>query len=229
MARKTKEDTQKTITAILDAAEQVFCIHGVAKATIAQIADAAGVSKGAVYGHFDDKIEVCIAVCERGVADLRLAMSSPVPGKPLESLYRWGMEHMRLFNDSKSYRNVGEILWMKCERSPEFERIHRIREIWEEKAFRFVEKCIRRAIATGDLPPGTDPELSNLYLHSVLDGLMATCYYTDRISPDKIMEHTGRMLRMGLLSISRLMWDEVNIPEDRFFQTLRRGNVALKK
>jgi TetR/AcrR family acrAB operon transcriptional repressor len=52
MARKTKEEAQETRNAILDAAELVFQEHGVSHTSLAEIAAAAGVTRGAVYWHF---------------------------------------------------------------------------------------------------------------------------------------------------------------------------------
>lgn len=63
MARKTKEESQKTRDGILDAAERVFLEKGVGTTAMADLADAAGVSRGAVYGHYKNKIEQC---CEPG-------------------------------------------------------------------------------------------------------------------------------------------------------------------
>lgn len=62
MARKTKEESQKTRDGILDAAERVFLEKGVGTTAMADLADAAGVSRGAVYGHYKNKIEVCLAM-----------------------------------------------------------------------------------------------------------------------------------------------------------------------
>ncbi|EPK1419543.1 TetR family transcriptional regulator, partial [Pseudomonas aeruginosa] len=61
MARKTKEESQKTRDGILDAALE----KGVGTTAMADLADAAGVSRGAVYGHYKNKIEVCLAMCDR--------------------------------------------------------------------------------------------------------------------------------------------------------------------
>ena len=58
MVRKTKEDTEQTYTALLDAAERVFKDKGVAAATLNDIAGAAGMTRGAIYWHFKDKEEL---------------------------------------------------------------------------------------------------------------------------------------------------------------------------
>ena len=52
MARRTKQDAQATREALLDAAEHVFEQRGVARTSLNHIAEAAGLTRGAVYWHF---------------------------------------------------------------------------------------------------------------------------------------------------------------------------------
>ena len=65
MARRTKDEAEKTRNAILDAAEHVFNEHGVARTSLEEIARAANVTRGAVYWHFKDKIALCEAMLQR--------------------------------------------------------------------------------------------------------------------------------------------------------------------
>src|SRR5690606_12983243 len=53
--RRTKEQAEQTRASILAAAEQLFLEKGVAHSTLDQIARAAGVTRGAVYWHFENK------------------------------------------------------------------------------------------------------------------------------------------------------------------------------
>ncbi len=65
MARQTKERAEQTRETILDAAEQVFFKRGVARASIEEIAAEAGVTRGAVYFHFRDKVDLFLGIEER--------------------------------------------------------------------------------------------------------------------------------------------------------------------
>ena len=58
MARKTKTDALKTRQLLIDAAITQFAQHGVSNTTLSDIADAAGVTRGAVYWHFNSKTEL---------------------------------------------------------------------------------------------------------------------------------------------------------------------------
>ena len=58
MVRRTKEEAQETRNRILDAAERVFVERGVGRSSLNEIATAAGVTRGAIYWHFQDKADV---------------------------------------------------------------------------------------------------------------------------------------------------------------------------
>nr|WP_172689818.1 TetR family transcriptional regulator [Pseudomonas fluorescens]ASI38074.1 Putative TetR family transcriptional regulator TtgR [Pseudomonas fluorescens]AWH58706.1 Putative TetR family transcriptional regulator TtgR [Pseudomonas fluorescens] len=65
MARKCKEETDKTYGLLLDAAEEVFSRKGYANATFHEIAERAGLTRGAIYWHFSDKYQMLDAVLRR--------------------------------------------------------------------------------------------------------------------------------------------------------------------
>ncbi|MFD1328686.1 TetR family transcriptional regulator [Mycoplana ramosa] len=56
--RRTKAEAEATRQQILCAAERVFFRKGVSNATMEEVAKAAGVTRGAVYWHFANKIDV---------------------------------------------------------------------------------------------------------------------------------------------------------------------------
>lgn len=64
MSRR-KAEAERTREAILDAAETQFLAQGVSRTTLAHIATAAGVTRGAIYWHFEDKAAVFDALLER--------------------------------------------------------------------------------------------------------------------------------------------------------------------
>ena len=65
MARRTKEDAIATRNGLLDAAERVFAEKGVARASLSDIAEAAGATRGAIYWHFKDKVDLFNAMMDR--------------------------------------------------------------------------------------------------------------------------------------------------------------------
>ena len=58
MARRTKEDAEATRNKLLDAAAEVFFAKGVAGASLSEVAQAAGLTRGAIYWHLKDKVDL---------------------------------------------------------------------------------------------------------------------------------------------------------------------------
>jgi AcrR family transcriptional regulator len=58
MARKSKQDAQKTYHMLIDAAVNLFLEQGVTKTTLNQIAQYADVTRGALYWHFSGKGDI---------------------------------------------------------------------------------------------------------------------------------------------------------------------------
>jgi AcrR family transcriptional regulator len=70
MARLTRaQRRQQTRARLLDAASQVFARRGFHAATVDEVAEAAGYTKGAVYSNFATKDELVLALLDQRVAD----------------------------------------------------------------------------------------------------------------------------------------------------------------
>ncbi|ABB39334.1 transcriptional regulator, TetR family [Oleidesulfovibrio alaskensis G20] len=65
MARKTKEEAEKTRQLLLDCALTVFLRKGYSATTLNDIAEEANLTRGAVYWHFKNKVDVFSAVMDK--------------------------------------------------------------------------------------------------------------------------------------------------------------------
>ena len=88
MARKTKEEAERTRKTLIHAALMHFSEHGVAHTTLNDISKAAGVTKGAFYWHFKNKLEIFEAIVEEYSAPLDQRATEIVEqaGEPLIGL-----------------------------------------------------------------------------------------------------------------------------------------------
>ncbi|WP_311224036.1 MULTISPECIES: TetR family transcriptional regulator [unclassified Acidovorax] len=73
MVRRTKQDADATRSRLLDAAEQVFYDKGMSRASLNDIACAAGATRGAIYWHFKDKGDLFNAMMDRVTLPLQHA------------------------------------------------------------------------------------------------------------------------------------------------------------
>lgn len=185
MARKTREESLNTKNRILDAAELVLLEKGVGQTAMADIAEAAGMSRGAVYGHFNGKIEVCVAVCDR-------AFSRAVEGfdlsdeRPALATLRLAASHyLHQCGEPGSMQRVLEILYMKCEQSEENAPLMRRRALYELQTLRIAKALLRRAVAAGELDASLDVHLAGVYLLSLLEGIFGSMIWTTRLRGDR--------------------------------------------
>ena len=65
MGRSTRQQALLTRERILDTAERLFEKNGVSRTSLEDIAVAAGVTRGAIYGHFTSKGDLFVAMWER--------------------------------------------------------------------------------------------------------------------------------------------------------------------
>lgn len=88
MARRTKEDAIATRNSLLDAAEQVFSEKGVSRASLGEIAQTAGATRGAIYWHFKDKLDLFGAMMDRVTLPLEQGFGELESGSCLDPAQR---------------------------------------------------------------------------------------------------------------------------------------------
>lgn len=118
MARRTKEEAQETRSLLLDTAEDLFREKGVSRTSLAEIAQRAGVTRGAIYWHFENKADLFTAMCDRATLPLEALlenMADPDQPDPLGLLRRAGAQALALVEQDGRCRRVFEILTLKCE------------------------------------------------------------------------------------------------------------------
>lgn len=87
--RSNKNRTEATRSALLTAARQLFAEKGYAETSTPEIVRTAGVTRGALYHHFEDKVALFRAVITeefRAVAEEITKSAKSVPGSALDAL-----------------------------------------------------------------------------------------------------------------------------------------------
>src|ERR1700686_1568428 len=90
--RRSKEDSLKTRRSIVLAARRVFAKRGVSQTSMEQIAGAAGVTRGAIYGHFKDEGPLFQGMREQVRLPLMDVLNEAMlqsPGDPLAGVERY--------------------------------------------------------------------------------------------------------------------------------------------
>jgi TetR/AcrR family acrAB operon transcriptional repressor len=175
MARRTKEDAAATRELLLDAAEREFCARGATRTSLAEVASAAGVTRGAVYWHFRDKSDLFSAMCARAKLPmetmLERAGNSP-QDDPLGTLRTLMTTALVLLATDRRSQAVFEVLFHKCELTDELAPIAERRHQERSMCLAHVERLLQQAVDAGQLPRDTDTLLAARALHAFVGGLM---------------------------------------------------------
>lgn len=199
MARRTKEEAAATRDSILDAAEQLFVEQGVSRTTLQHIATAAGVTRGAIYWHFDDKSALFNAMMERATLPFECSLAVQKDDDDidaLDDLRGMMLDIFRITEHDPKARRVFEIASLKVEFVSELDAVRVRRAQNKGEWMDYVEKRIRLGISRGRIRPEVDPHVQALGLWSLMDGMIRTWMF----EPDSFsLLQTGRQMVDTLL------------------------------
>ena len=174
MVRKTREEALATREQVLDAAERVFRARGVGHASLAEVADAAGVTRGAIYHHFASKAELFEAMLARAEMPLEaVAEASRLPvGDPLAKIRELTVNALLHLASSERVRHVFEVIYLRCEYTDELAEVEERHLQERAECLGFVTTLFKQAIANGQLSAELDPKFAAQILYAYISGVM---------------------------------------------------------
>lgn len=173
MARRTKAEADETRTKLLDAAEEVFFEKGVSRTSLGDIALRAGATRGAVYWHFKDKVDVFSSMLAR----ICMPFDEICDDKygelpPLERIRRSMLTVFESMDGDDRRRKIFETALFKMEYVGELEDV---REGHVESTRLSQEKFARDLVLAAQeqsLQLAVSPQEAALGLHSLFVGLI---------------------------------------------------------
>lgn len=173
--RRTKADALKTRESILDAAERVFFERGVSRTTLEQVAHATGVTRGAVYWHFQNKSDLFNAVVERVRMPLESAFYRILEtADTLDDLERLCATALAEVHEDERLRRVYTVLLLKCEYTEDMGSLIERERAAREQATKSLTRFFSRLQKTGQIITAREPRALALALYAYMLGL-----YTD--------------------------------------------------
>lgn len=171
--RRTKEDAELTRQALLEAAIKVFSKQGYAATRLEDIAEAAKVTRGAVYHHFGGKAELFAEIIENAsqTSDRAIQRAIQEGGTFLEIGQRILVYTIQMLNDDSQFRAAMALLLFNWD-SPE---LNSLRESRTEHGLAAVEQIVgffRMALAQGAIRQDIDPEIAARSFLAYQNGLM---------------------------------------------------------
>ena len=167
MVRRTKEEAALTRQAVLKAALRVFSTKGYAATTLEDVAARAGVTRGAVYWHFEGKAELYNAllsdVGSRSAAVTQAAIAGG--GTLLDVLERVFVDLLAAVETDRELRAVMELASFKTEITPELKPGHQERTRAGQALLAGIADALGGGIRSGEIREDLDPaELARVFL-----------------------------------------------------------------
>ncbi len=199
VTRRTQADrTAATRAALVDAARRLFAEHGYADVGTERVAQAAGVTRGALYHQFADKADLFAAVLEAVEVDLTARLIEVVDavaaggGEPLELLV------------------AGADAWLDASAEPEVRRIalldgpavlgwERWREVGMRHGLGLVSGLLSELIDAGAIPTQPVEPLAHVLIGALDEAALYVALAED---PDRARAEAGAVLRRMVLAVA---------------------------
>jgi len=173
MARRTKEDAEKTRKTILEAALNIISEKGLANTSLHQIASQAGVTRGAIYWHFKNKTELFEVILDEWLkpthqlSEQWLANTQP----SLDNLKTYMVKWLSQIHGNSDLTKLFDILFFKVELIGEVKiLIDQANEKAEEDALA-LQFYLGALKTQNEINQDTDVALLTIALSSFLMGL----------------------------------------------------------
>jgi AcrR family transcriptional regulator len=197
-ARRTQaERSEATRQALVAAARPLFANRGYAGVGTEEIVRAAGVTRGALYHHFDGKRELFEAVYEQ----IEVELAERIAAGALEANAASPLEAMR----------AGAEMFLRVSTEPEAQQIvlldgpsvlgwDRWREIAAAHGLGLIEATLQAAIEAGAIDPQPVRPLAHVLMGALDEGAMLVARAED---PEQMRAEVGQTLTALLDGLSR--------------------------
>ncbi|MBT8767968.1 TetR family transcriptional regulator [Pseudomonas boanensis] len=172
--RRTKEEAEKTRSAILSAAELLFLEHGVAHTSLEQIARAAGVTRGAVYWHFQNKAHLFHEMLNQvrlPPEEMTERLSGCGNQDPLRALRDLCVEGVVSLARDPQRQRVMNILLHRCEFTAELREAEERHRDFVNQFIQLGEQLFARPGCLERLRAGLTPLQASRAVHALVIGL----------------------------------------------------------
>ena len=172
--RKTKAEALKTREYLMLAALDTFYRRGVARASLNEIAQTAGVTRGALYWHFKNKEDLFDALFQYIFNDFSSRLAADIESASPDTWENLRLALLNMFErmqHNEMHRKFMSILHLKCEHTEQNEAIVNLmtqyNRMWHDQLTAAMELCVRQQ----KLPDNLNIDLASVYLKSVCTGL----------------------------------------------------------
>ncbi|MDD5479331.1 MAG: TetR family transcriptional regulator [Rhodoferax sp.] len=177
MARRTKEDAEETRHQLLEAAQRVFAEKGVSRTSLQDIAQAAGVTRGAIYWHFKNKAELFNAMMDSAILPMEQTMQQlghDAAQDPLAELERAMLQTLHSIESDARTRAIFEVATLKVEYVDELLAVKARHVQCYLDGTQQMQRSLEEAAARRGVTLSMSPTVAAHGLHALMVGLIQT-------------------------------------------------------
>lgn len=171
--RKTKLDAMRTRQLLIDTAIAEFARRGVSNTTLTDIADAAHVTRGAIYWHFSSKAELFNEIWKQQEEIKKTAyLNSDEHPEPLAQLREILKAPLKAVAVDPKRRALMDILYHKCEFTADMMSEYEIKNIacFDKEN---LAKALKRCVESGQVSATINIDVTIILLQSCINGIIS--------------------------------------------------------
>lgn len=175
MVRKTKEEAQNTRKNILDAALDVFYVKGVAHSSLEDIAEVAGVTRGAVYWHFKNKADIFNELHGEVHMSFMNRMKDTQglrEQNAIEQLSKLCVDSLLDIATDLKIQKFFTVFFMKCDYSGDLSGLLEVQNIQNAETFEIISGFFNKAIEQDVIDKKSDTHFLSVSLFCYMGGII---------------------------------------------------------
>ncbi|SDI80389.1 transcriptional regulator, TetR family [Pseudomonas flavescens] len=174
--RRTKEQAEQTRASILKSAEILFLEKGVAHTSLEHVAKHAGVTRGAVYWHFQNKAHLfhdMLSQVRLPPEQLAGRLQESHSGDSLQSLRELCVEGIASIAVDEQKRRIFTVLLHRCEFTEELREAEERHEAFINQFIDLCEAIFAQPSVRTRLRAGMTARLAACTLHAMMVGMLS--------------------------------------------------------
>jgi len=171
--KRTQEEAEETKALIIDTALAVFCRKGYADTRLEDIAEEAGLTRGAIYHHFPGKVGLYEALLEAKTSGARelIGILDGQESAALDRLRTLMVKFLCLLEDDEEFRRVQDLTLFKTAYSAELEEGMKKKRASIAGMEKAIESLIRRGAAKGEIRAKANPRAAAIAAVGLVNGV----------------------------------------------------------
>lgn len=174
MARKTKEEAEKTRQQILNAALDVFYEKGYSRSTLVDIAQQIGLTKGAIYWHFKSKVALFLGLGQEMEERMKLELGD-LYDQPLglTGVKELSLRMMNLITNDPQLNKYYGLIYYRMEWQDELLPVMDFFSKQDEAFKAYITDVLQKSQQNGEIDPNMEVTSLTLTWIALFDGFLS--------------------------------------------------------